>query len=64
MTSKRIVSQIMGAELKPQVQKDVLGLSALLRGGVEVKMMSRQVGRLRLCRPFPGLIGYGRTGVC
>ena len=54
----------MGAELKPQVQKDVLGLSALLRGGVEVKMMSRQVGRLRLCRPFPGLIGYPRTGVC
>ena len=41
-----------------------MGFIALLRGGIEVKMVSRSWADFAVCRPIPGAAGSGRSGVC
>ena len=41
-----------------------MGFVALLRGGIEVKMVSRSWANFAVCRPIPGADGSGRSGVC
>ena len=41
-----------------------MGFIALLRGGIEVKMVSRSWANFAVCRPIPGADGSGRSRVC